>query len=128
MADEPQTLRGINWRDTFPFTNLFRAFRVAVHPSKLVLGLILLLGLYAGGRLLDGLWPARYLAVPGEVDRYEQLRSTGGTTAQFLEERRTARSELEAGYVNRLLTEQPDMKREDAVEAARDGDDLGKLK
>ena len=40
MADEqPQTIRAIHWRDVFPFLNLFRAFRVAIHPSKLVLGL-----------------------------------------------------------------------------------------
>ena len=53
MADEPQQIRGINWRETFPFTHLFRAFRVAVHPSKLMLGLIALLILayvYAWGK------------------------------------------------------------------------------
>ena len=71
MAEETQQVRGIHWRDTFPFTHLFRAFRIAVHPSKLMLGLIALLGLYFGGRVLDGLWPARPLAVPQEVYRYE---------------------------------------------------------
>src|SRR3954470_18512815 len=49
MADEPQTIRAIHWRDVFPFLNLFRAFRVAIHPSKLVLGLLALLTIYAGG-------------------------------------------------------------------------------
>lgn len=56
MAEEPHVIRGINWRETFPFTNIFRAFRVAVHPSKLALGLVALLLLYFGGRMLDMVW------------------------------------------------------------------------
>ena len=76
MADEqPQTIRAIHWRDVFPFLNLFRAFRVAIHPSKLVLGLLALLTIYAGGRILDGLWSwwaAPYQPIPGELDRYQE--------------------------------------------------------
>src|SRR5437764_12421925 len=76
MADEPQAnpptiLRAINWREVFPFTNIFRSFRVAVHPSKLVLGLMALLMLYIGGRVLDGIWPSKHLALPGEATRFE---------------------------------------------------------
>jgi hypothetical protein len=66
MADEAQTIRSINWREVFPFTNLFRAFRVAVHPSKLLLALAALLLIYAGGRALDAVWPDRYSAAPAE--------------------------------------------------------------
>src|SRR5688500_14037621 len=61
MADEAQTIRGINWRDAFPFTHLFKAFRVAVHPSKLVLALTALLLIYFGGRTLDALWLDKHL-------------------------------------------------------------------
>ena len=58
MADEPLSssqplvLRGINWRETFPFTHIFRGFRIAIHPSKLILGLIAphLLDLWEAGR------------------------------------------------------------------------------
>ena len=35
MADEPHVIRGIDWKETFPFITLFRGFRVAIHPSKL---------------------------------------------------------------------------------------------
>src|SRR3954454_2240450 len=66
MADEAQTVRSINWREVFPFTNLFKAFRVAVHPSKLVLALAALLLLYFGGRILDGVWADKHLVQPGE--------------------------------------------------------------
>jgi len=62
MADEAQTIRSINWREVFPFTNLFRAFRIAVHPSKLLLALAALLLIYTGGRILDGAWPEKHSA------------------------------------------------------------------
>jgi len=60
MADEAVTLRGINWRETFPFTHLFRAFRVAVHPSKLILALTALGCLWCGGLILDAIWLESY--------------------------------------------------------------------
>lgn len=60
MPDEAVSLRDINWRETFPFTHLFRAFRVAVHPSKLILALVALGFLWCGGLILDGLWLHSY--------------------------------------------------------------------
>ena len=60
MADDSFVLRGINWREVFPFTHIFRAFRIAIHPSKLVLALVCLLLIYGGGRFLDGIWPDKY--------------------------------------------------------------------
>jgi hypothetical protein len=67
MADESHVIRGVNWRETFPFTQVFRAFRVAIHPTKLMLALIALLSLYAGGRLLDSIWPVQSRAIPGPM-------------------------------------------------------------
>jgi hypothetical protein len=67
MADEPQTIRTINWREIFPFTHLFRTFRIAVHPSKLLLALAALLLIYTGGRVLDQLWLDRHLVQPGDA-------------------------------------------------------------
>src|SRR5688572_28528980 len=128
MADEPQTLRGINWRETFPFTHLFRAFRVAVHPSKLVLGLVLLLSIYAGGRLLDSLWPARHLAVPGEVQLYEESRTGGASPQSFMEARRSTRADLEEEYASRLLEEKVETDPKEAANEARGGGELDDLK
>ena len=75
MADEAQTIRSINWREVFPFTHLFRAFRIAVHPSKLLLALAALLLIYLGGRVLDGVWPRDHLAMPGELGFYAGARA-----------------------------------------------------
>src|SRR2546421_5415675 len=128
MADEPQQIRGIHWRETFPFTHLFRAFRVAVHPSKLVLGLIALLSLYVGGRVLDGIWSARWLAVPDEVGLYEKIVTTGGTNDQFIPERQRTREAIEDAYAQRLLTLGIVKDRQEAEKGAQSGDQLGDIK
>ena len=81
MADEAQTqaIRSINWREVFPFTHLFRAFRIAVHPSKLMLALAALLLIYLGGRVLDGVWPHDHKVKPMEVERYMVERNPGSS-------------------------------------------------
>jgi hypothetical protein len=56
MPEDSRTLGAIDWRSTFPFTHLFRSFRIAAHPSKMVTALALLLLLYIGGRVLDSIW------------------------------------------------------------------------
>lgn len=66
MSDEGVTLRDINWRETFPFTHLFRAFRVAVHPSKLILALLAIGCLWCGGLIADSLWLRSHTVAPGE--------------------------------------------------------------
>ena len=67
MADEAVTLRDINWRETFPFTHVFRAFRVAIHPSKLFLALLAIACLWCGGLILDSVWPHRSNVIANEA-------------------------------------------------------------
>src|SRR5215217_7025687 len=83
MADDAttQTIRSINWREVFPFTHLFRAFRIAVHPSKLLLALAALLLIYLGGRVLDGVWPDRYLVTRNEFRQGLVESEMGGGAA-----------------------------------------------
>src|SRR4051812_6175721 len=66
MADEAVTVREINWREAFPFTHLFRAFRIAIHPSKLIIALVALGCLWCGGLFLDLLWPQKYQVGPAD--------------------------------------------------------------
>ncbi|HEX2972557.1 MAG TPA: hypothetical protein VHP11_09500 [Tepidisphaeraceae bacterium] len=92
MADEPQVLRGINWRETFPFTHIFRTFRIAIHPSKLLLALLVVLSLYFGGRILDALWARSSLAIPGEIALYERSASSADFQAARASAQRNANS------------------------------------
>ncbi len=126
MADEARPYRGINWREMFPLTHVFRAFRIAIHPSKLLLALAALLMLYVGGRILDGIWPVRHLAVPGEIHLYQ----SAPRAADFHEMRKGVREGIEQAYANRLmrLESAEKISRTDAEIAARSGDRLDDLK
>ncbi|MGH7178125.1 MAG: hypothetical protein ACREJC_12155, partial [Tepidisphaeraceae bacterium] len=102
MADESTVVRGIDWRATFPFTQIFRSFRIAIHPSKLVLALLALLLVYTGGRFLDAIWPVSYRAAPGEMVEYEQARKNGLTTREFINRRDAVRDTLRRQYDSML--------------------------
>ncbi len=128
MADEPLTIHGINWREAFPFTNLFRAFRVSIHPSKIVLALLALILLYTGGQVLDLLWPVRFRAVPGEVSLYEQFAAHAKPGQNFSEIRENARQEIESVYASELLRFKLETNVDAANRAAHDAADLGQLK
>ncbi len=110
MADEPHVIRGINWKETFPFTLIFRSFRIAIHPSKLVLALLALLSIYIGGRILDGIWPARHLAVPNELGLY-QLAWATNEQDDFRAERAAERKRIEEMFSARLRA--PDINKPD---------------
>jgi hypothetical protein len=101
MADEGQVIRGIDWRQTFAFTHIFRSFRIAIHLWKLVLGLCLLLTVYFGGRILDWAWPMRARAVPGEVVEYEQIAS-GKDQVKLSQWREQARKAMTDDYAAML--------------------------
>ena len=131
MADESQqvqhAIRSIHWREVFPFLHLFRAFRVAVHPSKLVLGLLALLTLYTGGRILDGLWPTSGLANYREADAYE-AHARRGSTSSFRDEidgtRRTHRELYAADLLTAGAFDKEDVaKRVDLAKAAAENFD-----
>ena len=53
MAPDNLEPSKINWHVAFPFTHLFRSFRMAIHPSKLALALGAVLVCYFAGRFLD---------------------------------------------------------------------------
>ena len=143
MADESHVIRGINWRETFPFTQIFRAFRVAIHPTKLILGLVALLALYAGGRILDQLWPVQSRAIPAdvvapergdvaaratsEVELYGAFRP-GGRYASFEQVREARRKEIENQYVDLLRESKVQTDDKQARDLAHSGSGLGQVK
>jgi len=67
MADEQLELRRINWSEAFSFSQIFKCFRMAIHPSKLLLAFAAVTLIYAGGWGLDRLWSTW----GGYVDRDE---------------------------------------------------------
>jgi hypothetical protein len=61
MAEQKITIGAIDWRALLPCTHVFRAFRIAIHPTKLILALAAILLMYIGGRGLDLVWPHRFV-------------------------------------------------------------------
>jgi hypothetical protein len=94
MPDEPQAIRAIDWKSAFPFTLIFRSFRVAIHPSKLVLALLALVLIYFGGRIMDAVWPAQHRAVPGELAIYITTRDEPDASEEFRARRQRERDQI----------------------------------
>jgi hypothetical protein len=135
MADESQTtIRAIDWKALFPFLNLFKAFRVAIHPSKLILGLAALLLIYAGGRVMDAVWPDSHSALPDEVKAYEQYADTANPPAAFDDMVDKGREGLRRNYAEMLLEAKvfadlkDDAARKKAEEASKSFDHQRKVK
>jgi hypothetical protein len=50
------TVHAVNWHNVLDFTQLFRGFRLAINPAKIVLALLAIFLIYAAGRLFDAAW------------------------------------------------------------------------
>ncbi len=84
MSVQPEQSRPLDWMDGSGLRHLLRTFKIAIHPSKLVLALCALLLTFLWGILLDWIWTStgngvhekaipRYIAgIETEVDE-EQL-------------------------------------------------------
>jgi hypothetical protein len=102
MPDEPTVVRGIDWKSTFPFTHIFRSFRIAIHPSKLVLALAAVFLIYAGGNIMDAIWFRQYKAVPDEVTLFTETRGEADAAQQFSQRREAIRQQIDAVRVAEL--------------------------
>jgi len=58
MAQEQQEVRGVNWNEVFSFTQIFKCFRMAIHPSKLALATMALVTVLLTVLVMDLLWGA----------------------------------------------------------------------
>lgn len=106
MPEDSLVVRNIDWKSAFPFTLIFKAFRIAIHPSKLVLALVALLLIVIGGRLLDRVWlSAGSGAVPDEISLYAEARGEPNAAEVFHQRRNAIREEMDT--TKRLITGSP---------------------
>jgi len=82
----------IHWPGVFEFTHLFRGFRLAMNPTKLVIALLAILAIYTTGRLFDVLWGPR--VYKDEIESFRDLPSAP-YRQQRAERRDGRRGELE---------------------------------
>lgn len=73
MTRQVQRLRieEIDWQSVLPALRLFECFRMAIHPAKLLVSLLLVVLLYVGGAVLDLMWGTPVHR--GEIERYATL-------------------------------------------------------
>lgn len=128
MADEQQTINRINWRAVFPFTHIFRSFRVAIHPSKLILALVGILLVYGAGRVLDLFWPG----VPaGEVGQWVNTASSSAEPGKAMAEwrdswRKRQQEELQRGVLALLSDVKDELKGKSAEDRRKVAEDWAK--
>lgn len=104
MAEQLTELRRIDWPSWFPFLRIFKAFGLAVQPSKLGLALagVLLMGIW--GYLLDGVWRLSSARPVGpEVWAYWQAPDIGEWREAQIRDRAVA---LQAVYRDGVLAGQ----------------------
>jgi len=66
------TVAAVAWSNILEFLHLFKTFRLAINPAKLVVALLAILAIYGSGRLFDLAWgPQVY---PSEIERYQTER------------------------------------------------------
>ena len=81
MADENQELRRVNWTELFSFTQIFKGFRMAIQPTKLMLALSAIVLVCLFGWALDCVWSwGGGRAQVGDV--YDYYKSSSGDAYQ----------------------------------------------
>jgi len=102
MANSNGELERVNWGEVFSFSHIFKSFRMAIHPSKLLLGLAAILTVYLSGRILDSVWTMFGRRVQdGDVVRYVTSAGPAYDAAvdNWHEGRLRAAAELKAKYI-----------------------------
>ncbi|MCE5326026.1 MAG: hypothetical protein LLG01_06390 [Planctomycetaceae bacterium] len=64
MSDGQNEIRAINWQEVFAFSHVFKSFRMAIHPSKLLLALAAVTIIFIGGCVMDWIWSIGHATVP----------------------------------------------------------------
>src|SRR5438874_1457058 len=66
------TVNNVNWANVLDFAHVFRGFRLAINPAKLLLALLAILAIYVAGRGFDVLWGHQVYA--DEMQRFTTER------------------------------------------------------
>ena len=69
------TVQAVNWHNVLDFTHLFRGFRLAINPAKLLLALLAIVLIYTAGRLFDAAWGPQVFT--NEINGFATLPSDG---------------------------------------------------
>lgn len=120
MAEQAGDFRRIDWNELFPFTQIFRSFRIAVQPAKLGLALVGVILTGALGYLLDVAWsPTRHLPVGPEVWAYWQVPDIDAWRSAQLDERRAALETVHRSFSSDQTPPTGEVERRGEIEEAQ---------
>jgi hypothetical protein len=89
------TVNSVNWANVLDFAHVFRGFRLAINPAKLMLALLAILAIYVAGRAFDVLWGSQVY-----VDELQQYATRQG---QYYNALRATRLQSRADQLDRML-------------------------
>jgi len=67
------TVAEVIWNRVLEFTYLFRGFRLAINPAKIVVALLAILAIYCAGRVFDLAWGPR--VYENEIETYQTTKA-----------------------------------------------------
>lgn len=105
MAEEQNEIRSINWSELFTFTQIFKGWKMAIHPSKLMLAMAAVVLLFLLGWAMDMVWGwADRNVLPGEIALHAQASTADFdlAVAREKEARLPAAATLKASAVRNL--------------------------
>jgi hypothetical protein len=74
MAENHHEIRHVDWQELLGFTHIFKSFKMAIHPSKLLLALVAIMLIGAGGWMLDRIWSVgKVYTAPDEIAKFAEL-------------------------------------------------------
>ncbi len=82
MPEQSSEARRFDWSDFLPFAPVFRSFRLAILPGKMLLALAALIVTALGGCLLDTVWLDRHDPLPREIEAFWQTPEIGSWRKQ----------------------------------------------
>ncbi len=128
MADEQQALRKVSWNEVFSFPQIFKSFKMAVHPSKLLLALLAIALTWAIGRVvMDPIWSGA--SETNRVPRNEAWALwTAPSRSAFLEAKKTWREETRVFALQGMVGQLTDfVKLEEGMTAKKDFEEVFEL-
>ncbi len=119
MADEQRVVRSVSWNEVFSFSHILKSFKMAIHPSKIILALLAIILTCALGVAMDKVWSRvndSAVVMPGETWGCWEASSR----TSFLEAKEKWLEENRVESVVGMLTRMTDMERKDATRLAKD--------
>ena len=119
MAEEHDTLRKIEWSETFPFIRLFSTFKRAVSVWSLALAFLCVLTTYIAGRVMDRIWldldsgvtvARRMLGLRTEIEAYANMN--GSDFRSWVNQAREAAKAPESLITEEQIAEKTSLLRE----------------